>query len=210
MVSESNFSDAVPPEGHGRPVPSEPGPPYGVPQSVQPPIPAPIKQRPSGWWFVLGGGLLAAGIVIFSSLMLFVVLRSVRTDVSVAADGTPHAVTVDSDQSQLVWAREGRNSDCSIIDRTTGAEVARSGLGATSYTKGSYYGEYVFASGSGQLEITCNRSGSDILIGPEPSAALLVGGILGAIGSLLVLGLGVAVLIVTAIRFAKRPPAPRT
>ena len=192
--------DPTPPYG------APPPPPYAAPLAPQPPR----RRRPSGWWFVVGGGLILAGIAIGVGLFVWTVKGFVKTDATVRADGRPHIVLLEPEEQKMLWVHEYDAARCSIVDRATGDEVAYSPVSGslTRSTGGDeWVGDRRFDSGSGQLEVTCNRSGGPAQIGPAPRVGAFVGGILAMILIPLALGgMGLVVLIVTGVRFATGEP----
>ncbi len=201
---------------------SSPQPPYGQPYRPPPVYPAyqkPVssRRRPSGWWFVVAGLLMVAGIAVGVLLIIQSVRAFVEVDATIQADGETHSITVDTDQDRMVWVHPSQTENCSIVDARTGEEVGLDDVSA-SYSKdvgsGSWEGASTFDPGSGELEITCAASGGEIQIGPAPDIGGFVGGLVGGILLALLLGgAGFVMLIVVAILFATgRPrnvPAPQ-
>ena len=184
------------------------------------PLPAP-KPRPSGWWFVVGVGLIVLAIAAAVALFIWTFASFFHTDARVAADGQAHQVTVDTDRDRMIWVESPESlfpTDCTVVDHATGDQVPLRQVSGefrrNTGTSGDWVGVYRFDPGSGRLEVTCVSDGtatSYVEIGPSPSFGGLAGGILL---SMLVPGLlgltGVAVLIVTGIFFATRPPRRKT
>lgn len=211
---------------------STPQPPYGAPQEPQPgaqppppptyptyPVPpvyaayqkpVPSRRRPSGWWFVVAGLLILAGLTIGVLLVVQTVRDFTETDATIPADGQSHALTVDTDQDRMVWIHPGAPQTCSIIDTATGTAVSTEGLGVT-YTKdvgsGEWEGSSRFDPGSGDLEVTCEATGGEIQIGPAPEFGKFFGGIVaGILIPVLLGGAGFVLLIVIAILYATGRP----
>lgn len=185
-------------------------PPYGAASASTAPPPPPRRRRPSGWWFVLGGALIVAAVASGVGLLLWTLSGFLSTDASVAADGRAHLVSVPTDQDRMLWVHEYDAADCSVLDTTTGEEVAYSSVGG-SFTKSGGSGDWVadrrFDPGSGRLEVTCTEAGGPAEIGPAPRIGSFVGGIFATILVPLVLGmLGLLVLIVTGVLFATGAP----
>ncbi len=188
------------------------------------PVPA-LKPRPSGWWFVLGVGLIVLAIAAAIALFIWTFSSFFHTDARVAADGQAHQVTVDTDGDRMIWTESPGSlfpPECTVVDHATGDQVPLRHVSGefrrNNGTSGGWVGTYRFDPGSGHLEVTCTTDGfgdatttSYVEIGPSPSFGGLAGGILL---SMLVPGLlgltGVAVLIVTGIFFATRPPRRKT
>jgi hypothetical protein len=174
-------------------------------------VPAPPRRtRPSGWWFVVGGGLVAAGIATGVGLFAWTVMGFMKTDATVAADGRPHLVLLEPGEPKMLWVHEYDAARCSILDRATGTELDHSPV-TGSFTRSTGRDEWVgdrrFDSGSGQLEVTCDRSGGPAQIGPAPRVGAFVGGLLAMILVPLALGgAGLVVLVVTGVLFASGAP----
>jgi hypothetical protein len=126
-------------------------------------------------------------------------------------------VLLEPEEQKMLWVHEYDAARCSIVDPATGDEVAYSPVSGslTRSTGGDeWVGDRRFDSGSGQLAVTCNRSGGPAQIGPAPRVGAFVGGILAMILIPLAFGgMGLVVLIVTGVRFAtgeprKPQPAP--
>jgi hypothetical protein len=190
-----------PPPPYGAPPP----PPYGAP-----PPPPPRRPRPSGWWFVLGGGLILAGVAIGVGLFVWTLRGFLHTDATVPADGRQHAVSVGTNGDRVLWVHPFDPARCVIADAATGEEVAYSPMTGTftrSHGSGEWVAESRFDPGSGDLRVICARSGGPVEIGPAPRIGSFVAGLLGTILFPLVLGaIGLVVLIVTAVKFASGAP----
>ena len=201
---------------------SQPPPSYPVPSGYPPgQSPLPTKYRPSGWWFVVGGGLIVAAIAAGVGLFIWTLSAFFSTDATVPADGEVHTVTVGTDGDRMIWrsSNDSQLAPCEVTDQVTGEPIALSPV-TGSYTRSSGSVEWLadqrFDPGSGRLEITC-AAGSDLLgaeqrvqIGPAPSIGGFVGGIFASIAVPGLLGLfGVATLIVTGILWFSRPAKPK-
>ncbi|GAA1767222.1 hypothetical protein GCM10009795_012090 [Nocardioides hankookensis] len=193
---------------------SQPPPSYPVPSGYPPGHPPiPQKYRPSAWWFVLGGGLIVVAIAAGVGLFIWTLAAFFQTDATVPANGSAHQVTVDTGGERMLW----RHSDvfdpgCTVADAATGTEVELHPV-TSQLTKDTGDGEwtaaYRFDPGSGRLDITCT-TGGEVQIGPAPSIAGFVGGIIATIAVPTLLGLfGLATLIVTGIMWAGRPARPK-
>ena len=200
---------------------STPPPPYGGPRAgavgaARVPEAVPSRRRPSGWWFVVAVGLMLAGVAVGVLLVVQSVRAFVDVDATVPADGQVHEVSVPTDRDRMIWAHPGQPPACTLTDAATGAELGLGGLGAT-YTKsagsGSWEGTHRFDPGSGDLEVACAPTGSEIQIAPAPDFGSVFGGLAaGILLALLLGGGGFVLLIVLVILFATgRPrnvPAP--
>ena len=175
-----------------------------------PPAP-PQKTRPSGWWFVVGGALMAAGLAIGVTAFVLLFRGIMTTDASLPVDGARHRVSVPTDGDRMLWAdAEGQRPECTVVDRGTGEEI---GLEPTNgdFERNDQKAINRFDPGSGDLDITCEGdTGSTVDVGPSPSVAGLVGGILAAVlAPLLLGGAGFVVVLVTGVLWSTRPPRQR-
>ncbi len=210
---------------------SQPPPSYPVPPG--PPAgraPVPAKHRPSGWWFVVGAGLVVAALAAGIGLFVWTLSAFFSTDATVAADGQTHRVSVDTDGDRMLW-RSAIILDpaCTIVDVANDQQVDLRRVTAQ-ITKdtggGDWIASYRFDPGSGELDVTCSgeaglENGSDwemgwgddeprVQIGPAPSIGGFVGGIIATIAVPALLGLfGVATLLVTGILWSTRPARPK-
>lgn len=201
---------------------STPPPPYGQPHQPPPVYPAyqkpvPSRRRPSGWWFVVAGLMMVAGVAIGVLLIVQTVRAFVDVDATIEPDGETRSIVVDTDKDRMVWIHAFDQPVCSIVDADTGVEVRQKPLGNTEYTKSAggreWTGDTTFDPGSGRLEVTCDASGGPIQIGPAVGFGSFFGGLAAGILIPLVLGGGGFVLLVLiAILYATgRPrdvPAP--
>lgn len=192
-----------PPPPYGAPA----SPPYGVPL----PPPPPRRPRPSGWWFVVGGGLILAGIAIGIGLFVWTLKGFLETDATVPADGRQHAVSVGTDGDRMLWVHPFDRADCTIADRATGQEVTYSPVTGSFTRSSGSSGEWVadrrFDPGSGDLIVMCTPKGGPVEIGPAPEIGTFVGGIFATILAPVLLGAaGLIVLIVTGVKFANGAP----
>ncbi|WP_296605826.1 hypothetical protein [Nocardioides sp.] len=193
-------------------------PPYG-PHPTGPGPARPPKPRPSAGWFAVGIVLIVGAVGAGVGLFVWTLSGFSDTDVTVARDGRAHAVALTADHEQMLWSYDfDRQPDCRVVDRSTDEEVPLRRPGGdfrrNAGSAGDWVGTWRFDSGSGDLEITCSRSGSTPLstveIGPAPRIGSFVVGILATILVPLALGLaGVIVLLVTGILWSLRPAQPR-
>ncbi len=158
------------------PYAAPPPPPYGAPV----PPPPPRRPRPSRWWFAVGGGLILAGVALGVGLFVWTIKGFLDIDSTVPADGRAHIVLLEPGEQKMLWVHEYDAARCSIVDRATGTDVDFSPVAGT-FTRGTGGGDWVgdrrFDSGSGQLDVTCARSGGPAQIGPTPGIGTFVGGI---------------------------------
>lgn len=200
---------------------SQPPPSYPVPSGYppgHPPLPA--KQRPSGWWFVLGTALIVAAAVAGVGIFLWTLSAFISTDATVRADGGTHRVTVGTDGDRVLWRDQAvPDPGCRIVDRATSEQVSLRPVGGT-MTKdlgdGAWVAAYRFDPGSGRLEVTCaardglSVAGQSVEIGAAPSIGGFVAGLVATIAVPGLLGLlGLATLIITGVLWSTRPARPR-
>lgn len=205
-----------------------PPPSYPVPSGYPPgQPPRPQKYRPSWAWFLVGGGLIALGLVAGVALFIWTLSAFFTTDARVPADGEPHAVTVDTDGDRMLWRDDDVfDPGCRIVDRASGREIPlRPVTSQFSRSTGDddLVAAYRFAPGSGDLEVTCSAQadtggdpdwemswGEEVVIGPAPSVGGFVGGLIATIAVPSLLGLfGLATLIVNGVFWATRPARPK-
>lgn len=172
------------------------------------------RRRPSGWWFVVGGVLVAVAIGTFLALFVWTLSGFLKTDATVEADGRPHEVTVPTDRDRMMWFDETVTyPDCRVVDLRSGEEIRLRSVSGdfrrNNGTAGDMVGVHQFDPGSGRLEVTCDGvSGRTFVdIGPAPAVGGFVAGLLATIlVPLLLGGSGVVVLIVTGVLFATGRP----
>jgi hypothetical protein len=207
---------------------SQPPPSYPVPSGYPPgQSPLPPKYRPSGWWFVVGGGLIVAAVVAGVGLFIWTLSAFFSTDATVAADGQTHQVTVETDGDRMLW-RDVHvfDPDCSVVDARSGDQIELRPV-TSQFTKdfgdGEWTAAYRFDPGSGDLEVRCGLAdsagtdsdwqrgwGQEVQIGPAPSIGGFVGGLIATIAVPSLLGLfGLATLIVTGVLWSTRPARRR-
>jgi hypothetical protein len=198
---------------------SEPPPSYPVPSGYPPGHPPiPQKYRPSGWWFVLGGGLVVLSVLAAVGLLTWTFWSVFVPGYDVPTDGSSHGIIVETDNDELMLWREADVLDpkCTIIDGHTGDEVdlrpVTSQL-SRDLGEGEMTAAYRFDTGSGMLAVTCAASADGsgrVEIGPAPHVGSIVGGLILSIAVPSLLGLfGLATLIVTGIMWSGRPARPK-
>lgn len=193
-------------------------PPYGpVPSGYPPGYPQrPVKYRPSGWWFAVGGGLIVVAVVVAVIAFVWALSAFLHTDAVVRADGETHRVEVSTDGDRMLWM--DHDQSCEIVDAATGETIALrpvSGSFERLESGEDLEGMYKFDPGSGDLTVTCTTTAlgqsGNVLIGPMPHIASFVIGILVAIFVPAGLGLaGLVILIVTGVLFTTRQPRPKS
>lgn len=178
------------------------------------PLPPPEpKKRPSAVWFVVGALLVVAGAV--AGVVLFVRIFSagfLDVEATIPADGAAHQVSVGTDGDRFLWEPQYGAADCTLVDVSTGGTVSLEPVNGTftrSYNADAWQAVARFDPGSGRLSVTCSAEEGPAQIGPAIVVEDFVIRILLAIAVPLVLGgLGLAVLIGTAILWATRPERP--
>ena len=187
----------------------------------QPPTPSPlpVRYRPSGWWFVVGGALVLVAVLAGIALFVWTLSPLLRTDATVPTDGRTHWVSVDDDGTRMLWRDEDVfDPGCRIVDAADGEQIDLRPV-TSQISKdvgdGEWTAAYRFEPGSGELEVTCAArvavdEGGSVQIGPAPTVGGVVGGMIATIAVPSLLGLaGLAVLVVTGILSATRPERPR-
>ncbi len=199
---------------------SQPPPSYPVPSGYPPGHPPlPPKHRPSGWWFVAGGGLIVLALVAGVALFIWTLAAFFQTDATVPADGQAHVITIDTDGQRVLWRDDDVfDPDCTILDIDAGEQVELRPV-TSQFTKdfgeGEWTAAYRFDPGTGRLAVTCAAAlhpdeGGEVQIGPAPSIGGVVGGLIATLAVPSLLGLlGLATLIVTGILWSTRPARPR-
>lgn len=176
----------------------------------------PVRARPSGVWFVVGGLLLVAGIV--AGIVLVVRIFDagfLGVEAEVPGDGVAHTVTVDTDGDRFLWEQEYGFRDqqygagCDVVDAGTGRSVTLAPVVGDFFREADgpgWQAEATFDPGSGQLSVTCSRDHGPAQIGPALDVRdFVVSIVVAVVVPLLLIGLGLAVLIGTGVLWATRP-----
>ena len=176
-----------------------------------PPPRPPQKPRPSGWWFVLGGGLMLVGLAVGVTAFVLLFRGLLTTDASVPVDGESHRVSVPTDGDRLLWAdARAQRPHCTVTDRESGREIPLEGT-TGDFERNGQAAVRSFDSGSGDLDIACEGDpGTEVEIGPAPSIPSFVGGVLAAVlAPLLLGGAGFVIVLVTGVLRSTRPERPK-
>lgn len=151
---------------------------------------------------------MVVAVVVPLVAILVLVLPQFRLDQQVVpADGAPHALTVPrgADYAVLVETRSAASAPSCVVADGSGERRLRPVSG--SVTIGNRMVVRRFETGDGDLVATC-AGGADIdevALGKYPNMGLMLGGIFGSFGFAMVVGgAGLATLLVTVVRRAKR------
>jgi hypothetical protein len=180
-------------------------PPPGVPPSGATGDEAPRKPKPSRWWYVVGVGLIVAGVV----AMVVFILLAVYQGATAFKDGTevtvPGQARVDlpADAERMLYARPGADPACTLTD-ADGTDLPldpTSGSVSISINGDEWVGVGTFPTGSGHVDLTCSGDSGTVRIGKVFGGASFVVTILLAVFTPIVLGFaGAIVLSVTGVR----------
>lgn len=171
--------------------------------------PPPLRRASrTGIW--IGVALMAAAAVV-AVVAGVLVWRLLAGEVEVIdADGRPHEVVLEADETYGVWLEPARPATCEVAD----ADGAAVELGPVdgSYEVNQWEADRSFDTGSGALTVTCTAtaadSGTEVRLGPLPSIPGLVGVVLGGVCLGMLLGTaGLVVIIVTVVRRSRPTPA---
>ncbi len=176
-----------------------------------PPPGAAGRPRPRVGWFAVGALLVVAAVVV-GIVMLVRIFDSgfLSVEATVPADGVAHQVTVDTDGDRYLWEQQHGDAECTLRDADTGGSVTLrpvSGTVTRSVNGDAWQATASFDPGSGRLSVTCSADAGPAQIGPALDVGDFVLRILLAVVVPMILGgLGLAVLIGTAILWVTRPP----
>ena len=182
------------------PSPYQGQPPWGSP-------PPPRRKRPRIIWFFIGGTLLVLAPIVFVGA-LFTVLRPLsQEDAVFAARDSPVQLDLAAGEERALFTDSGASADCSAVDGSGEAVAFRPVTGEFTYNEWTAVAR--FDTGDGQVTITCAElaPGSELRIAQLPSTGSFVAGIvIGIVAPLLLGGIGLLVLIVTGVLYAKGAP----
>jgi hypothetical protein len=175
------------------------------------PPPGPAgKPRPRAWWFAVGAALVVAGVV--TGIVLVVRIFDsgfLGVEASIPADGVAHQVTVDTDGDRYLWEEQYGAADCTVRDADRGGAITLEPVNGTvtrSVNGDAWQAIASFDPGSGHLSVTCSDEEGPAQIGPALDVAdFVLRIVLAVVVPLLFFGLGLTVLIGTAILWATRP-----
>jgi hypothetical protein len=171
--------------------------------------PAPVRKRPSGWWFAFGGALLVAAAVVFGFSIVRFVHTVAHTDARFQDIGR-HSVTLPAHVDRGLFAVEGRpRPTCSATDGSGTSIRFRRPDGR--FTVNGWVAVARFDTGDGHVTFTCGDGPtvlSEVRIAAVPDGGDFVRlGLVGVVVPLLLGGAGFVVLLVTTIQwFSRRPP----
>lgn len=194
----------------------------------------PRRQRPSAWWFTLGGGLLVLALAAFVVGLIWTITSAAKTDGEFELDGTPVSVTSPAHEKRMLFVEDHSDDfgdddfgddfgdddfgefpgevspaepDCVVSD-SSGQRDLDDVNGKVRVNQ--WRGIATFDSGDGDLTITCTGAeGTEMRVG-APLGFGFVGGILLTIlGPIVLGGLGVVALLITTILYATGAPRTR-
>ncbi len=190
-----------------------PGWPYGDPPPPAGGVPpsgatgdedAAGKRKPSRWWYVVGVGLIAAGVVAMIAFIFLAVFQGVTVFKDGIEVSVPRQVTIElpADDERMLYARPGADPACTFADADGSAlPLEPSGSVSISINGDEWVGVGTFPTGSGHVELTCSGVSSEVRIGKVFGGASFVVTILLAVLTPIVLGFaGAIVLSVTGVR----------
>ena len=167
------------------------------------------KASRTGIW--IGIGLMAAAVVV-AVVAGVLVWRLLAGEVEViAADGTPHEVTLPADETYGTWVEPSRPATCRVVDAERGEVTLERPAGT--YEVNQWDADRSFETGSGTLTVTCSpgvpdAAGTEVRLGPLPSIPGLLGVVFGGVCLGMLLGTaGLVVIIVTVVRRSRPTPA---
>jgi hypothetical protein len=173
------------------------------------------KRRPRAWWFVLGGGLMLAALIVFAVTVASFVHEIAHTDARFAAEGTHQVVLPAHDERGLfVYDLGPLGNPCTARD-DRGTRVAMR-LTDDGDDVDGWVLVARFDTGDGHLTFSCDGgeggfSGQDVRIAAVPDGSDVARlGLLGAVVPGLLGFAGFAVVLVTGILWVsrRRPPPP--
>lgn len=186
--------------------------PYGgqAPYGSTPPPPAapqPRRKRPRTVWFFIGGTLLVLAPVIFVGA-LFTVLRPLTQEDAVFTVGdSPVQVDLTAGEERALFTDTGVSADCSAVDGSGEDVEFRPVTGEFTFNEWTAVAR--FDTGDGDVTFTCAGpdAGSELRIARLPSTGGFVTGlVIGVVAPLVLGGMGMLVLIVTAVLYATGAP----
>lgn len=167
---------------------------------------------------VLGGVLLALGVVVGVVGLVWAFRGFFAMDATLAADGRPHEVAVGSGE-HFVWVATGAGAPATTCTAEAGGTPLElrpvGGTFTRSGGSGSWEAAAWFDAPADVVTLTCSAasptSTQEVEVGPRIAGAGLVGRLLGTIGlaAVLVLGGGV-LLLVTVVRGLAAQSRPAT
>jgi hypothetical protein len=176
--------------------------PYQQP-SAYPPAPV-VKKRPSWLWFV-GGGLMMVAALVIAALTFIPLGLDIRRDDGVFPASGTHAVTVPAGAERAVFIRDGDPVPrCNVSDGSGTPLQFRSP--DSRFTYNDWVAVWVFDTGDGSLRVHCARDQvGEVRIAQIPSDGDLARAVvLGFVVPLVVGGIGFLMVLVTGILFFTR------
>ena len=177
--------------------------------STPPPhaVPKPRRKRPRTVWFFIGGALLVLAPVVFVGA-LFTVLRPLSEEDAVFAAGdSPVQLDLTAGEERALFTRTGVPADCSAVDGSGKDVEFRPVTGEFTFNEWTAVSR--FDTGDGDVTFTCAGldAGAEVRIAQLPSTGGFVTGIvIGVVAPLALGGMGMLVLVVTAVLYATGAP----
>jgi hypothetical protein len=173
--------------------------------------PAPVRKRPSAWWFGLGGVLVLAAVIVFGVSVARFVQTISHTDARFPDDGR-HAVVLPAHAKRALFVfGDFAHPSCTAVDGN-GSRIRFQRVRDDEYTYDGWHAVATFDTGDGHLTFHCQsfEAIADVRIGAVPDRHdVLALGLWGIAVPLLLGGAGFVVVLVTAILwFTRRPPRP--
>ena len=169
--------------------------------------PPPPRKRPRKIWFVVGGALVVLAPLVFVGAMFTVLRPLVQADAVFSVSKTPVQVDLPAGEKRVLFSNHGVSADCAAVDGSADAVEFRPVTGEFTFNEWTAVSR--FTTGDGALTFTCDGlyPDSEVRVAQLPSTAGLVGGIVvGVVGPLLLGGVGLVMLVVTAVLYATGSP----
>ncbi|WP_157682951.1 hypothetical protein [Nocardioides scoriae] len=171
----------------------------------------PTRPRPRARWFVVGGVLVLLGAAVLATGLFLTVSRGVATDavVLLRGAGRPVGVGVPVGEERMVFVPRGEPVPDCAVTTADGTDLALepTTTSTTVTTMGrTWVGVATFTSPSAEVRIGCASPVDALRVGSPLGAGFAVGLVATVLGSLLLGGSGLAVLVTTLVLWLSRPP----
>ena len=182
------------------------------PSYAGPPVRA-TKPRPRARWFVVGATLLVLGAAVLAFGLVTTISRATTTDVValLRGPGQPVGLGVPVGEERMVFVPQGEPvPECAVATADgRDLELRPTTTSTTVTTMGrTWVGVATFTSPSAEVRVECATPVTALRVG-SPLGAGFAAGLVGTIlGSLLLGGAGLAVLVTTLVLWLSRPPRP--